>query len=259
MRYDLLQLIKDRVPLLDKNLLASNLIESFLKESYNSKIKNNIEEKRIVLDDNVTIITDGNDIIIDKSNEDAFEGEKIGEKIKVTLLDNNDEFVFSYYNYAKKEHMNMLQSYRLSFTKYDIEVADISEWIYRNDVPKIEEYIDTVIINSNNISTGDYYNYLKLYIIDEYYEEERILPDYYRTMRINKKLNEFSLNIDGKLANYNYDNDILESLIFFNDLEKDCLDTKTKKSLLKIKNVLEKSSFKGRQYIKLFEIKRDEN
>ena len=147
MRYDLLQLIKDRVPLLDKNLLASNLIESFLKESYNSKIKNNIEEKRIVLDDNVTIITDGNDIIIDKSNEDAFEGEKIGEKIKVTLLDNNDEFVFSYYNYAKKEHMNMLQSYRLSFTKYDIEVADISEWIYRNDVPKIEEYIDTVIIN----------------------------------------------------------------------------------------------------------------
>ena len=255
MRYDLLQLIKDRVPLLDKNLLASNLIESFLKESYNSKIKNNIEEKRIVLDDNVTIITDGNDIIIDKSNEDAFEG----EKIKVTLLDNNDEFVFSYYNYAKKEHMNMLQSYRLSFTKYDIEVADISEWIYRNDVPKIEEYIDTVIINSNNISTGDYYNYLKLYIIDEYYEEERILPDYYRTMRINKKLNEFSLNIDGKLANYNYDNDILESLIFFNDLEKDCLDTKTKKSLLKIKNVLEKSSFKGRQYIKLFEIKRDEN
>ena len=153
----------------------------------------------------------------------------------------------------------MLQSYRLSFTKYDIEVADISEWIYRNDVPKIEEYIDTVIINSNNISTGDYYNYLKLYIVDEYYEEERILPDYYRTMRINKKLNEFSLNINGKLTKYNYDNDILGSLIFFNDLEKDCLDTKTKKNLLKIKNVLEKSSFKGRQYIKLFEIKRDEN
>lgn len=255
MRYDLLQLIKDRVPLLDKNFLASNLIESFLKESCNSKIKNNIKEKRIDLDDNVTIITDGNNIIIDKSNEDAFEG----EKIKVTLLDNNDEFIFSYYNYAKKEHINMLQSYRLSFTKYDIEVADISEWIYRNDVPKIEEYIDTVIINSNNISTGDYYNYLKLYIVDEYYEEERILPDYYRTMRINKKLNEFSLNINGKLTKYNYDNDILGSLIFFNDLKKDCLDTKTKKNLLKIKNVLEKSSFKGRQYIKLFEIKRDEN
>ena len=70
-------------------------------------------------------------------------------------------------------------------------------------------------------------------------------------MRINKKLNEFSLNINGKLTKYNYDNDILGSLIFFNDLEKDCLDTKTKKNLLKIKNVLEKSSFKGRQYIKL--------
>ena len=139
MKYDLVQLIKDRCKLLEDNPKAVDILHSFLKYNYSSNIKE-IDEYGMDLSDNIFIRVVNNNIFIDRSKEDALEG----EDIKLALsLDNS--FSLSYYNYFKTDDNHVIQSFRMSFTNGEITLANIGEWTYSKDTPKISEYIDNTL------------------------------------------------------------------------------------------------------------------
>lgn len=136
MRYDLVQLIKDRCKLLEDNPKASDILHSFLKYNYSSEIKE-IDEYGMDLSDNIFIRVVNNNIFIDKTREDTLEGEDI--KLTLSL---NDSFSLSYYNYFKTDNHHVIQSFRMSFTNGEITLTNIGEWKYSKDSPKISDYID---------------------------------------------------------------------------------------------------------------------
>ena len=249
MKYDLVQLIKDRCKLLEDNPKASDILHSFLKYNYSSEIKE-IDEYGMDLSDNIFIRVVNNNIFIDKTREDTLEG----EDIKLTLsLDNS--FSLSYYNYFKTDYNHVIQSFRMSFTNGEITLTNIGEWKYSKDSPKISDYIDITLLNIHDFNY-DFYRGIKDGVINEIYTDERILPDAYKELYIDTYLNEVQLDINGATSEEEFDGNLFTLINKFSSIKTNgYVDTRRQKMtdiLLKINQVLEKNySSKERQYILL--------
>ena len=243
MKYDLVQLIKDRCKLLEDNPKAVDILHSFLKYNYSSEIKE-IDEYGMDLSDNIFIRVVNNNIFIDKTRED----------FKLTLsLDNS--FSLSYYNYFKTDYNHVIQSFRMSFTNGEITLANISEWTYSKDTPKISEYIDNTLLNLHDFNY-DFYKGIKDDVINEIYSEERILPDAYKELYIDTYMSKVQLDINNATSEEEFDGNIFALINKFSNItsieEDDLRRFKMTDILLKINQVLEKNySSKERQYILL--------
>ena len=249
MKYDLVQLIKDRCKLLENNPKASDMLHSFLKHNYSSEITE-IDEYGMDLSDNMFIRVVKNDIFITSTEGDTLEG----EDIKLTLsLDNS--FSLSYYNYFKTDYNHVIQSFRMSFSNGEITLANISEWEYSKDTPKISEYIDNTLLNLHDFNY-DFYNGIKDDVINEIYTDERILPDAYKELYIDTYMSKVQLDIDSATSEEEFDGNLFTLINKFSNItsieENDLRRQKMTDILLKINDVLENNyTPKERQYILL--------
>ena len=249
MKYDLVQLIKDRCKLLEDNPKASDILHSFLKYNYSSEIKE-IDEYGMDLSDNIFIRVVNNNIFIDKTREDTLEGEDI--KLTLSL---NDSFSLSYYNYFKTDNHHVIQSFRMSFTNGEITLTNIGEWKYSKDSPKISDYIDITLLNIHDFNY-DFYRGIKDGVINEIYTDERILPDAYKDLYIDTYLNEVQLDINNATSEEEFDGNLFTLINKFSNItsieENDLRRQKMTDILLKINDVLENNyTPKERQYILL--------
>ena len=256
MKYDLVQLIKDRCKLLEDNPKASDILHSFLKYNYSSEITD-IDEYGIDLNDNTFIRVVNNNIFIEKVREDTLEGEDI--KLTLSL---NDSFNLSYYNYFKTDNHHVIQSFRLSFTNGEITLANIGEWKYSKESTKISDHIDITLLNIDDFNY-DFYKGIKDDVINEIYTDERILPDAYKDLYIDTYLNEVQLDINGATSEEEFDGNLFALINKFSSIKTNdyvdsingYVDTRRQKMtdiLLKINDVLENNyTPKERQYILL--------
>ena len=234
MKYDLVQLIKDRCKLLEDNPKAVDILHSFLKYNYSSNIKE-IDEYGMDLSDNIFIRVVNNNIFLTLS------------------LDNS--FSLSYYNYFKTDYNHVIQSFRMSFTNGEITLANISEWTYSKDTPKISEYIDNTLLNLHDFNY-DFYKGIKDDVINEIYTDERILPDAYKELYIDTYMSKVQLDINNATSEEEYDGNMFGLINKFSNItsieENDLRRFKMTDILLKINQVLDKDySPKERQYILL--------
>lgn len=249
MKYDLVQLIKDRCKLLEDNPKACDILRSLLKDIPSSKLSY-IDEYGMDLFFDIFIRVVNNNIFIGSSKEETLEG----EDIKLTLsLDNS--FSLSYYNYFKTDDNHVIQSFRMSFTNGEITLANISEWTYSKDTPKISEYIDNTLLNLHDFNY-DFYKGIKDDVINEIYTDERILPDAYKELYIDTYMSKVQLDINNATSEEEYDGNMFGLINKFSNItsieENDLRRFKMTDILLKINQVLDKDySPKERQYILL--------
>ena len=259
MKYDLVQLIKDRCKLLEDNPKACDILRSLLKDIPSSKLSY-IDEYGMDLFFDIFIRVVNNNIFIDRSKEDTLQG----EDIKLALsLDNS--FNLSYYNYFKTNNNHVIQSFRMSFINGEVTLANISEWTYSKDTPRISEYIDNTLLNLHNLN-NDFYKSINESIVKEIYTDERIIPDTYKDLYIDTYMNKVLLDINNATSEEEFDGDIFGLISKFSNIksieENDLRMFKMNDILLKINQVLGKDySPKERQYILLNnrKIKRDDN
>lgn len=249
MKYDLVQLIKDRCKLLEDNPKACDILRSLLKDIPSSKLSY-IDEYGMDLFFDIFIRVVNNNIFIGSSKEETLEG----EDIKLTIsLDNS--FSLSYYNYFKTDDNHVIQSFRMSFTNGEITLANISEWTYSKDTPKISEYIDNTLLNLHDFNY-DFYKGIKDDVINEIYTDERILPDAYKELYIDTYMSKVQLDINNATSEEEYDGNMFGLINKFSNItsieENDLRRFKMTDILLKINQVLDKDySPKERQYILL--------
>lgn len=249
MKYDLVQLIKDRCKLLEDNPKACDILRSLLKDIPSSKLSY-IDEYGMDLFFDIFIRVVNNNIFIGSSKEETLEG----EDIKLTIsLDNS--FSLSYYNYFKTDDNHVIQSFRMSFTNGEITLANISEWTYSKDTPKISEYIDNTLLNLHDFNY-DFYKCIKDDVINEIYTDERILPDAYKELYIDTYMSKVQLDINNATSEEEYDGNMFGLINKFSNItsieENDLRRFKMTDILLKINQVLDKDySPKERQYILL--------
>ena len=249
MKYDLVQLIKDRCKLLEDNPKACDILRSLLKDIPSSKLSY-IDEYGMDLFFDIFIRVVNNNIFIGSSKEETLEG----EDIKLTIsLDNS--FSLSYYNYFKTDDNHVIQSVRMSFTNGEITLANISEWTYSKDTPKISEYIDNTLLNLHDFNY-DFYKGIKDDVISEIYTDERILPDAYKELYIDTYMSKVQLDINNATSEEEYDGNMFGLINKFSNItsieENDLRRFKMTDILLKINQVLDKDySPKERQYILL--------
>ena len=249
MKYDLVQLIKDRCKLLEDNPKACDILRSLLKDIPSSKLSY-IDEYGMDLFFDIFIRVVNNNIFIGSSKEETLEG----EDIKLTIsLDNS--FSLSYYNYFKTDDNHVIQSFRMSFTNGEITLANIGEWTYSKDTPKISEYIDNTLLNLHDFNY-DFYKGIKDDVINEIYTDERILPDAYKELYIDTYMSKVQLDINNATSEEEYDGNMFGLINRFSNItsieENDLRRFKMTDILLKINQVLDKDySPKERQYILL--------
>ena len=143
----------------------------------------------------------------------------------------------------------------MSFTNGEITLANISEWTYSKDTPKISEYIDNTLLNLHDFNY-DFYKGIKDDVINEIYSEERILPDAYKELYIDTYMSKVQLDINNATSEEEFDGNIFALINKFSNItsieEDDLRRFKMTDILLKINQVLEKNySSKERQYILL--------
>lgn len=252
--YDLLQLIKDRCPLLEDNPLASSILHNLLKNYYSCEIKK-VDEYGIDLSGDIFIRVVNNDIFIDIPKEDSLEGESF--KLTIPLHDKFDRFSLSYYNYFKKDkYYHAIQSFRMSFTMGEVTLADIGEWLYREDVPRISEDIDSTLLALHDLNQ-DFYKSIRSLIVNKKCNE--IPPRYsYKELNLDKHLNYVTFDINKTVSEEKFDGNIFNLICRFNNISTYDYDNDSKNkminALIKINNVLESEKEyapKEKQYILL--------
>ena len=249
MKYDLVQLIKDRCKLLEDNPKACDILCSLIKDIPSSKITDT-NEYGMDLSDNIFIRVVKKSRCIDKTEEETLEGEDI--KLALSL---NNSFSLSYYNYFKTDDNHVIQSFRMSFINGEITLANIGEWTYSKDTPKISEYIDNTLLNLHDFNY-DFYKGIKDDVINEIYTDERLLQDAYKELYIDTYMSKVQLDINNATSEEEYDGNMFGLINKFSHItsieENDLRRFKMTDILLKINQVLYKDySPKERQYILL--------
>lgn len=185
MESNLLQLIKDRIPSLEENEVAYNLLDYFLKESYSSKVSILTEKGNywymshyiMAIDDiletekgNIYVnIYNSNNIDIAKTNEEI----GVEEDIRFNIIDNNSFDIF-YCNYDVNGNKPLVKSFNLSFLSNKLSSAVISEWDFSREMEGLLPYISNILaIIKANI---DYYKEVKQ-LIDRW-SDENIIAHY---------------------------------------------------------------------------------
>ncbi len=249
MKYDLVQLIKDRMPNLEGNEVVCKLLDNFLQDSYSSK--------PFILDDDRIKLEDGTDMIIynDMNIDIARTNEEIGvaEDIRFNIIDDNSYDIF-YSNYVVNDNRPLVKNFNLSFFNNKLSSAIISEWDFSKEMGILLHIIDNILATIKpNI---DYYKEVKQ-LIDKWSDENIIA--HYKILSVDDR--KITTDEDDVLLKEPLDKEIVEVLDGFFDFSKEEYSKSNQamyESLLTVENI---NAPKERQYILLNnrKIKRDDN
>lgn len=253
MKYDLVQLIKDRMSGLKGNEVVCKLLDFFLKESYSAN--------PFMLTDDIIHMGDGAQITIynDNNIDIAKTNEEIGveENIRFSIIDNNSFNIF-YANYIVNGNNPLIKSFNLSFFNNKLSSAVITEWDF-------SEKMETLILIIANILATinpkiDYYKEIKQ-LIDEWSDKNII--EHYKILSVDdKKITTYE---DDLLLEHPLDKEIADVIDEFFDFSKKVYSKSNQamyESLLTVEDSIENiNAPKERQYILLNnrKIKRDDN
>ena len=141
MKYDLVQLIKDRMPCLEENEVVCKLLDYFLKDIYSSDLFI-LADDRIVLEDGSSMtIYNYDHIEIVKGNEEI----GVEEDIRFNIIDTNSFDIF-YCNYDVNGNKPLVKKRSMKLEKDDKltkEFTDAISNITRDEIKK--NYLTTII------------------------------------------------------------------------------------------------------------------
>ncbi len=186
MKYDLLQIIKDRVPSLDENIVASELVHKLLEKDYSNvkKIGEEIELAKYDNDLNHLIKT----YVTNESSTIKIIKETIQSKLneEISIIDKN-KFIYSFYNETLIPEYKIIQACTVVFDKAKIINSKLGIWHYDLE----NEIISTFNIRdfSNHDIVYDYYACFQN-LEQQLYKDNRVLPDYSQTFEINNQNND---------------------------------------------------------------------
>ncbi len=263
MKYDLVQILKDSFPIIGENEIANELIGYYIAPFNNSTYSISADCINIEKDSNgnkhYIDVIDDNTVHISKININ--ETEHYSFKIE-----NETNFIASYFYYTIRDKYHILQSYQFHFKNTDILLAKGGEWYY--DINNYD------IIGPIKLTDNTNYFDLTNNLVNNHYEEYRVVPDAYHTLIIDNTFGMVKKNINGAITK----NASFEDIDAFKEFEKFVVcdiifDEEIKKQYALLNNFLglkfkieriktnKKNNENNRQYIKLFDIKnkRDDN
>lgn len=241
MKYDLVQLIKDRMSSLEKNDGVCKLLDYFLKDIYSSDLFI-LADDRMVLEDgsSMTIYNDDN-IEIVKANEEI----GVEEDIRFNIIDKNSFDIF-YCNYDVNGNKPLVKSLNLSFFHNKLSRAIISEWDFSIEMELLLPYISNILATIN--PNMDYYEEIKQ-LIDKCSATNIIA--HYKILSVDDK--KITTDEDDVLLEEPLDKDIIEVLDGFFDFSKEehsKVNQAMYDSLLTVEDSIENiNTPKERQYI----------
>ena len=239
----LLQLIKDRIPSLEKNEVVCKLLDYFLKENYSSNL--------FILDHGMIKLEDGTyiDIYNDDNINIARANEEVGveESVRFNIIDDNGFDMF-YCNYDVNGNNPLVKSFNLSFLNNKLSRAVISEWDFSREMGILLPYIVSILATIN--PNMDYYKEVKQ-LIDEY-SDKNIIAHYKILSVDDKKITTYE---DDFLLEESLNKEIVDVLDDFFDFSNEVYSKSNQamyKSLLTVEDSIENiNPFKERQYILL--------
>lgn len=199
MRYDLLQLIKDECPILEKNATLKALVYEFIKDKYTKVKKLGTDNLKYLSSDNPEeeYTLDYYDIskvdYIVEISKGIIGSREIKELVFHTK--NENEFSIVYHSYEENENNKYLETYKLDFFKNKIIKSQVGMWKYDKKIQDADELINSLLDDYNPIKYD--FNMFKN-LQDELYCRDRILPDYFLTMELNSVNNKGNANFDGE-------------------------------------------------------------
>ena len=239
MKYDLLQLIKDRMPSLEGNEVVCKLLDSFLKDIYPSDLFI-LTDDRIVLEDGSSMtIYNYDNIEIVKTNEEI----GVEEDIRFNIIDKNSFDIF-YSNYVVNDNRPLVKNFSLSFFNNKLSRAIISEWSFSKEMEILLHIIANILATIN--PNMDYYEEIKQ-LIDKCSDTNII--EHYKILSVDDK--KITIYEDDMLLKEPLDKEIVEVLDGFFDFSKEEHSKSNQamyESLLMVENI---NTPKERQYILL--------
>ena len=241
MEVDLLQLIKDRMPNLEKNDVVCKLLDYFLKDNYSSNLFTLSDEMISLKDGTYIIIYNDNNIDIAKTNEEI----GVEENIRFNIIDNNSFDIF-YCNYDVNGNKPLVKSFNLSFLNNKLSRAVISEWDFSKEMELLLSRIASILATIN--PNMDYYEEIKQ-LIDKCSATNIIA--HYKILSVDDK--KITTDEDDVLLEEPLDKDIIEVLDGFFDFSKEEHSKSNQAmydSLLTVEDSIENiNTPKERQYI----------
>ena len=239
MKYDLVQLIKDRMPCLEGNEVVCKLLDYYLKDNYSSNLFILADDRIVLKNGTYMIIYNDNNIDIAKINEEV----GVEENIRFNIIDDNSFDIF-YCNYIVNGNNHLVKSFNLSVFNNKLSRAVISEWDFSKEMEILLHIISSILATINpNI---DYYEEIKQ-LIDRWFDENIIA--HYKILNVDdKKITTYE---DDMLLEEPLDKEIIDVLDGFFDFFNEAYSKSNQamyESLLTVENI---NAPKERQYILL--------
>ncbi len=190
MKYDLVQLIKDKIKILEKNKMATMVLEKILKDAptniaefekgilYFTKTK----KETVCLE-----LFPNNRIDIGK---DVYNNESM-ENYKTSIIVNNENnFDFQSYLSVPGKDYHILMAFTLSFEGAKIVKANFGIWNYDLQIKDFNEYFSSFLENEAlDYTVLGYPSFIN--IQEEIHRDFRLLPDYYERREISSYNDKF--------------------------------------------------------------------
>lgn len=190
MRYDLLQIIKDKIKILEKNEMAARVLEKILKDVptnigkfekdilYFAKTKNETVCLELFPNNRIDI---GKDVYNKKSMENY--------KTSI-IVKNENNFDFQSYLSVPEKDYHILMAITLSFERTKLVKANFGIWNYDIKIKDFNEYFSNFLENEALDHTVlGYPSFIK--IQEEIHRDLRLFPDHYETHEISSYNDKF--------------------------------------------------------------------
>ena len=190
MRYDLVQIIKDKIKILEKNKMATMVLEKMLKDAptnigkfekdilYFAKTKNETVCLELFPNNRIDI---GKDVYNKKSMENY--------KTSI-IVKNENNFDFQSYLSVPEKDYHILMAITLSFERTKLVKANFGIWNYDIKIKDFNEYFSNFLENEALDHTVlGYPSFIK--IQEEIHRDLRLFPDHYETHEISSYNDKF--------------------------------------------------------------------
>ena len=190
MKYDLLQIIKDKIKILEKNKMAALVLEKMLKDAptniaefekdilYFTKTKKETVCLELLANNRI-------DIAKDVYNNKSMENYKTSIIVK-----NENNFDFQSYLSVPGKDYHILMAITLSFERTKLVKANFGIWNYDIKIKDFNEYFSNFLENEALDHTVlGYPSFIK--IQEEIHRDLRLFPDHYETHEISSYNDKF--------------------------------------------------------------------
>ena len=190
MKYDLLQIIKDKIKILEKNKMAALVLEKILEDAptniaefekdilYFTKTKKETVCLELLPNNRI-------DIAKDVYNNKSMENYKTSIIVK-----NENNFDFQSYLSVPGKDYHILMAFTLSFEGAKIVKANFGIWNYDLQIKDFNEYFSSFLENEAlDYTVLGYPSFIK--IQEEIHRDFRLFPDYYETCEISPYNDKF--------------------------------------------------------------------